>query len=233
MNVTRVVRFVVPCVLAFAPLAPAAAQVPGVKAPSLGLTIGLKASTLGVGPEIGFKLAPMLSIKGGAQWVTVSRDLTSSGIAYGANVKWRSFDLMLDLHALGPIHFNAGVIRNGNELNLSAAPSGSVQIGNTTYTAGQVGTISSKIAFKKAAPYFGMDLVMGGKIGFLMQFGAMFQGSPVLTYTATPGASLPTAAQTQFMSEVQTEAAQVQTDLNSRSYLKIWPVIGFGLQVKI
>jgi len=108
-----------------------------------------------------------------------------------------------------------------------------VTIGNTTYTAGQVGTISSKIAFKKAAPYLGMDLVMGGKVAFLIQLGAMFQGSPVLTYSATAGASLPPAAATQFNNEVQTEAAQVQTDLNSRSILKTWPVVGFGLQVKI
>jgi hypothetical protein len=233
MNVTRVVRFVLPCLIAFAPVSRAVAQVPGVKAPSIGLTIGVKATTLGVGPEVGFKLAPMLSIKGGAQWVTVSRDLTSSGIAYGANVKWRSFDLMLDLHPLGPIHFDAGIIRNGNELNLSAAPTGTVTLGNTTYTAGQVGTITSKISFKKAAPYLGMDFVMGGKVGFLMQLGAMFQGTPVLTYTATPGASLPAAAQTQFNTEVQNEATKVQTDINSRSYFKIWPVVGFGLQVKI
>jgi len=233
MKLTRLASFVLSSVIALAPLSPAVAQVPGVKAPSLGLTLGLKASTLGIGPEVGFNFLPRLAIKGGAQWVSVSRDLTSSGIDYGASVKWRSFDVMLDLHALGPIHFSAGVIRNGNELNLSAAPSGTVTIGNTTYTAGQVGTISSKISFKKAAPYLGMDLVMGGKIAFLLQLGAMFQGSPVLTYTATAGASLPPAAATQFNNEVQTEAAQVQTDLNSRSILKTWPVVGFGLQVKI
>src|SRR4029079_13074478 len=120
---------------------------------SLGASVAFKATTLGFGPEIGFRFAPRLAIKAGANFGTISRDLTSSGIGYGANVKWRSYSAMLDLHALGPIHFSGGIIHNGNELQLTATPTGSITLGSTTYAAGQVGTITGKVAFKKAAPY--------------------------------------------------------------------------------
>jgi len=214
--------------LAFAPLSRATAQ-----GPSLGATVAVKASTLGFGPEIGFLFIPMLSIKVGANWATVSRDLTSSGIGYGADVKWRSYSILLDLHALGPVHFNGGVIRNGNELKLTATPTGSVTLGSTTYTSGQVGTITGTVGFKKAAPYLGMDFVMGGRVAFLLQLGAMFQGSPRITYTATPGSALPSGQQAAFDTAVQAEASQIQSDLDGRSYLKTWPVVGLGLQIKI
>src|SRR5437016_4652595 len=119
------------------------AQVPlAPKAPSLGLTLGLKASTLGVGPEIGFSFAPHIGVRGGFQTATVNRSITTSGILYAGSVKLQSFHAFLDVFLLGPLRISGGFIRNGNKVELSATPTASVQIGDSTYQSSQVGKIN-------------------------------------------------------------------------------------------
>ena len=44
---------------------------------------------------------------------------------------------------------------------------------------------------------------------------------------------MPSGQQAAFDTAVQAEASQIQTDLDGRSYLKTWPVVGVGLQIKI
>jgi hypothetical protein len=208
-----------------------AAQVPGVKAPSLGLTVGLKASTLGFGPEIGYSFAPHIGIRGGFQLATINTNLTTSGIQYTASVKLNSFDALLDLYLLGPLRLSAGVIRNGNKFEISTTPTSSVKIGDSTYQASQLGQLSGTIDFNKGAGYLGLGIGGRGKIGFIMDLGVMFQGTPQVAYTGNT--TLTGAAQTAFNQQVTKEQATIQSDLNGRSIFKVWPVVGIGLQVKI
>lgn len=202
------------------------------QAPSLGLTVGLKASTLGVGPEIGVRLASHLGLRGGFNIFSVSRAFTTDDIDYNASFKLNTIHALVDLYLAGPFRLSGGVMRNGNKLELSADPTVAVDIGNTTYQASDVGTISGKIDFRKAAGYVGLGIGGRGRVGFIMDLGVMLQGSPRVSYSATT--TLPAGpAQTAFNDEVQTEAANVQLDINDRSYLKLWPVVGIGLQVRI
>jgi hypothetical protein len=208
------------------------AQVPGVKTPSLGLTLGLKVSTLGFGPEIGYSFGPRLGVRGGFQLATInSFNLTSNNIQYGASVKLNSWDALLDLYLLGPLRLSAGVIRNGNQFDITATPSGNVKIGDSTYTPSQVGQLTGTIDFNKGAGYLGLGIGGKGKIGFIMDLGLMFQGSPNVAYTATT--SLTGPAYTAFQAQVTKEQNTIQNDLNGRSIFKVWPVVGMGLQVKI
>jgi hypothetical protein len=189
-------------------------------------------TTLGAGAEVGYRFAPKLGIRAGGNWVSVNRDsLTASGLAYAGRVKWRSFDALIDLHALGPLRLTAGLVRNGNQVEIRANPTGSVTIGGTTYTSSQVDTIHATIAFKKVAPFLGLALASGGRVGFVFELGAMMQGSPKLTYVATT--TLTGTAKAQFDAEAQRERDELQADLDDRSYLKVWPVVGFGLQIRI
>jgi hypothetical protein len=209
-----------------------AAQVPGApKAPSLGVGLGLKVSTLGFGPEVSFSFAPKLGIRGGFQLASVSRDVNWSDVDYAASVKLQSVHALLDLFLVGPFRLSAGVVRNGNKFEVNADPTTSVQLGDSTYQASQVGTIGGRVDFRKAAGYFGLGIGGKGRVGFIMDFGVMLQGSPRVTYTGTT--SLTGPAQTLFDQQVQMERADIQQTLDDTPVLKLWPVIGFGLQVKI
>ena len=233
MRITPLRAVFAASILLSSPLA-LAAQVPGApKAPSLGLTVGLKASTLGIGPEVGFSLMPRIGIRGGFSVFSVARSFTTDDIDYNASFKLNTIHALLDLYLVGPLRLSGGVMRNGNKLELSADPTVSVAIGNTTYTAAEVGTISGKIDFRKAAGYVGLGIGGRGRVGFIMDLGFMLQGSPRVTYSATAGPTVTGAALTAFTTQVANEAANVQVDVNDKSYLKLWPVVGFGLQIKI
>ncbi len=229
----RITRVMMSAAVAAMVAIPAAAQVPLAPGlPSLGLSIGVKASTLGVGVDLGYRFIPRLSVRLGANWASYNRDdLEIADFAYVAKLRWRTIQGLLDLHVLGPLHLSAGLVHNGNQVELKANPTGSVQIGGTTYTSTQVDTIFAKFAFKKAAPYFGLGIATGGRVGFVLELGGMMQGSPQLTYSATT--TLTGAAKTQFDAQATAERDDLQAQLDDKPYLKFYPVVALGFQVKI
>ena len=121
MRITRVVStLVVFGLTVFGWMSPLAAQVPGApKAPSIGITVGLKASTLGFGPEVGYLIGPHLGVRAGFQGASVSPSLTSGGNTYSAKVKWASFDALLDVYLIGPLRVSGGYIHNGNKIDVA------------------------------------------------------------------------------------------------------------------
>jgi len=232
MTITRRSAGIAIALLTLATTSPAGAQVPGApKAPSLGLTAALKVTSLGFGGEVGFNFLPRVGIRVGGQWASLNGEMTVSNTLYTADAKWRSLDALLDFQLLGPVHARAGVVRNNNRLEVRADPTISVTIGDSTYAPTQIGSISGTFGFPKYAPYGGLDFVMGGRVAFLVELGAMLQGSPKVSYAATT--ALTGTAKAAFDAQVQSEAAQIQQDLDDRPYLKVWPVVGVGLQVKI
>src|SRR5688500_6879341 len=132
MHITRASTCVALCLLALGPLSRLNAQA----------TVGLKMSTLGFGPEVGFSFAPRVGVRGAFKLAAVSRDLTSDGIDYSASMTLNSIHALLDLYLVGPFRLSGGLIRNGNKLELSADPTVSVDVGDTTYTASSIGTMN-------------------------------------------------------------------------------------------
>lgn len=233
MIVTRRLALSAAALLSLAATVPAAAQVPGAPAPpSLGIHIGVKATTLGFGPEVGIGIGPRLGFRAGLNVLSMGREFDWDGIGYSVDLKFRTITGLLDLYLLGPIRLSGGLAINNNKLQLSADPTVSVQIGNTLYQATDVGTITGTIDYsKKTAPYLGLGIGGRGRIGFILEAGMLFTGSPRLTYTATTTLTGPAA--TAFQQQVTTETGNVQADLNNTSVLKTYPVVGLGLQVKI
>jgi len=161
----------------------------------------------------------------------VSRDFTFSNIAYSTSLSLKSAGAFLDF-SVPFLRLTGGLMVNKNKLSITADPTIAVQIGNTTYQASEIGTITGTIGFAKSvAPYLGVALVTPGKIGVFLEGGAMFAGNVAVTYTATPGPTLPAAGVAAFQTQVANEKTKVESDVNSK--LKAWPVVGFGIQVKL
>ncbi|MBI4419715.1 MAG: hypothetical protein HY560_02740 [Gemmatimonadetes bacterium] len=210
------------------------AQVPGApKPPSLGITVGVKATTLGLGPEVGLGIGPRLGFRAGFNFGSPKADFTFDNIKYSVKLKLSSITGLVDLYLLGPIRLSGGLLINNNKLELSADPTIAVDIGSTTYQASDVGTITGTIDYaKKTSGYLGLGIGGRGKIGFIMVFGIAFTGNPRLaSFIATT--PLTGAAKTAFDNEVTNETNRVQTDLNGRKIFNKYPVVGFGLQIKI
>jgi hypothetical protein len=196
----------------------AAIAVPAVAGPGVDVHV----STLGYGADVAFQMSDTVVARVGLNQFKKSINTSSSGLNYSGDLKLSSFGLLADWHLFnGVTHLTAGLMGNGNKLDLTAvATGGSYTINGNVYTAADVGTLSTKVEFNKTAPYLGFGWSGQPKnsgFSFNSDFGIMFQGSPkaTITTTGTGGAAMTADAQT-----------QLNEDLKEYKY---YPVISIGI----
>jgi len=191
------------------------------------ISIGVRASTFGFGGEVALGLTDRVEVRGVGNYFSLGRDMDLSDVDFDVDLKLKSAGGLVDLYA-GPLRLTAGGMWNGNRLGGTATPTGTIDIGDTTYTASNIGTVAAGIDFKKFAPYLGIGLGGRGKVGFFFDLGVMFTGSPNITYATT--STLTGAARTQLDQEVQTEIDQIEDDIK---FFKYWPMVGLGLRFRL
>ncbi len=186
--------------------------------------IGVKAGTLGIGVEGMWRPLPYFDIRLGANSYEYDYDGAQAGVNYDATLNLETVYATLNFHfPASPLRFSLGAYSNGNEFNLVSAESGSFDIGGTTFTSADIGTLYSTTSFSSTAPYlgFGFDFTLAGKVGLNMDFGVLWQDEPTVTMNATGLlANDPT-----FLASVETERLQLQEDMSN---FKAWPVISLG-----
>lgn len=190
-----------------------------------GFGLGVKAGTLGLGVEGTFGVSPRVNVRAGINDYSLSRNETASGISYDGDLDLRSLALLLDWHPFaGTFRLTAGLMQNKNALKLTATPTSNQEIGGMTYTPAQIGTLSGDVTFKKSVPYAGIgwgNAARHGRFGFNFELGAMFQGSPKVSLTASGGAV--------SQADLASEAQSAEADLDE---FKIYPVIALGFSFR-
>lgn len=189
-----------------------------------GVGVSLKAGTLGLGSELTKSFTP--KINGRLGFNTFKRDAsgTESDVNYDTDLKLSSVTALVDWHPTGgSFRASAGVVSNNNKLEMTAVSAANYDIGGTTYTSGQIGTLSGLVDFKSLAPYIGIGwgnaVEDGQNLTFTFDLGAVMQGAPnvdLSTTSSVPGLS----------SDLVTEEQQLAQSLDD---FKIYPVISFGL----
>ena len=130
-----------------------------------------------------------------------------------------------DFHPFkGGFHLSAGLFSNENEISISATPTAALDIGGTTYTPAEIGTLSGRISFDSTAPYFGLGWgrISGEKrVGFLFDLGILKQGSGSVELTSSTGLI--------NLVDLQTEISEIEADIEDFDF---WPVVSFGLAIR-
>jgi hypothetical protein len=203
---------------------------PNLFAENTGVAISAKAGTLGVGLEGIVSIIPQFNARVGANTFSYSYDGTESDIKYDIDLKLLTFAGLVDWFPFNNgFRVSAGAMINKNKLDLEATSSASYDIGGTTYTAAQVGTLTSKLDFKNLAPYVGIGF--GNPFGsdsnwsFSLDLGVMFQGSPDLSVETT-GTLANNAA---FQANLAKEKQELEDDLDKAKY---YPVIAIGISYR-
>jgi len=193
--------------------------------------IGLRFGTPGIGLEIGKLLTNHISARVGAYYVKVTATKAQSDVTYNASLKLQAMSALVDLYpwSRGAFHFTAGITTNPMTVTGTGQPTGGTyDINGTTYTSAQVGTLTAVAKFPGTSPYvgigFGTPSRSGGAVAFLFDLGAVI-GQPTITLSATGAASDPT-----LMADMQAQVTKTQSDV--RKYLKVYPVLAFGLAVR-
>jgi len=184
--------------------------------------VGATGGTLGIGPELGYRLSSNLGVRGNVSILSVSHGFDSDDMRYDGKVKLQSGGVMLDVYPFGGgFRVSGGLRINGNKARAIAQPSGgSYEINGTTYTAAQIGTLRADTDIKNVAP--ALTLGYGGGLSsglvFGVEAGALFQGRvkiKPLTYTGT----LDNAA---LRADLEAERQSLQDDITD---YKVYPVL--------
>lgn len=221
-------RFALAAALILASMASAPAFAMGM--PFHGIAAGLGVGTEGVGIQGTTAIIPKtLNLNVGFDYLHVSQSIHTSNVNYNAGVNLQGEPITVSWFPFqGNFNLTAGVFINQNGFNVTGTPTGGTYTFNGhTYTASQVGSLTGKTHFNGAAPYVGIgwgDPMDGGRLTFTANVGAIYEGAPNVSLTATGAAANPLLA-----SDVQAE----QNSLNNKvSGYQWWPVMGVGLMYR-
>jgi len=185
------------------------------------ITAAVTAGTLGIGPELGLRLSDRLGMRANATFLNFGGDFSSDDVDYHGDVKLNSYGMMVDVYPFGGgFRVSGGARINRNRVNVLATPTGAVEIGDTTYTAAQIGTLAGRADVKKFAPALTFGWGSGNHKGFMFGFegGVLFQGAARLgTFTASGTAS----ADQRFRADLERERLSLQSDIDR---VKLFPI---------
>lgn len=202
---------------------PAAAQV----------TAGVRASTLGAGVEVILRPTRALAVRGSGNLLSFTRDEEVEGIDYALSPRLRSLGASVDLYPFGSVlYLSGGLVLNDNSASAVAVIGQTITIGNRTYTNTEIQELRGDLEWERAlAPYAGLGLETGGRIGIAFEAGIVFSGTPVVTLNGTT--TLTGAEQQAFNDAVAAEEAEVRAWIDDhRRWTKYYPVVALGLRVR-
>ncbi|MEA3368944.1 MAG: hypothetical protein U9Q24_01100 [Candidatus Ratteibacteria bacterium] len=193
-------------------------------------SLGVKISTLGLGLEAERSFSDSIGGRLGVNYLTYDYSGTEDDIEYDFELNLKSLSALLDWHPFqGSFRISGGAVFHGNTIDANAKSAETFDIGNSTYTGAQVGTLTGKIDFENIAPYLGIgcDTSFGKdkSFGFLFELGAIYQGSPKVALSADG----PIATNAAFQNELAAEEKDLQSDLDA---FKIYPVVAIGLSYR-
>jgi hypothetical protein len=200
---------------------PAAAQDGSVDDNGAGVSVAVTAGTLGIGPEVGVRMSDHVGARVNATFLGFGADFDSDEITYDGKLKLKSYGAMVDLYPMGG-HFrvSAGARINKNRARVVATPTGPVEVGGTTYTPAQIGTLRGRAEVKEFAPALTLGWSGANRRGFMFggDVGVLFQGRVrIRDFTAT--GALSNAAN--FRASLEEERRELQDDVDD---YKVYPI---------
>lgn len=192
-------------------------------------SIMLKPGTLGLGAELTVPVLPYLRARGGVYGFQARFGRTIDGIRYDADLKLGSGGVFADLHPFrSGFRVSGGLLYNRNKADIVGRSTNGFTIGDTSYTAAEVGSLTGDVTFRRWMPYAGVGWQSGFArarpgLVFSADLGVGFQGSPRVSLRSTDGL-LSTSPELQ--ADLQAELAEVQEDV--RQY-RLMPIVQIGL----
>jgi hypothetical protein len=192
--------------------------------------VAARASTLGLGAEVSYRPSDRVGVRGGFNYFQLTRESEVQGINYRVTPHLENGTVILDFFPLGgSFHLSGGLLFNHNEGRLVARLTEDIQIGSTTYTPSQVGSLTGIVDFKNTAPYAGIGFSGRGRVSFLFDLGVGFTGTPRASLNGTT--NLVGSEKAAFDANVASEQAQLRADIADKTYLRYHPVLSLGLRI--
>jgi len=152
--------------------------------------IGINVGNLGFGVEARQTLSPSLDLRFGIAGIAYHTDFDYDDINYDITQSTAVPEVKLDwrpMQGMFRLTFGLAYYNQVSNLELTPEVGGLYQIGNTTYTAAQVGMLTGKVSHHVGAPYFGVgwDFLSNKNLGFTIDAGAYYRNEPDVWLTST------------------------------------------------
>jgi hypothetical protein len=190
--------------------------------------VGANIGTPGVGVQVSAQANEMIVVRGAIDGLSFGRNETYSDVRYEGDAKLLTGGLFADLHPGGGAFLVSGGAYFGKrKLELVGRPTGSVEIGDVTYTPAQIGQLNGEAKLSKVQPFLGVgydNTFTGDRTwGFRALLGVAFSKKPDVELTASGGTLSTNAA---FLAELAEEEAEVREDAKDFRY---FPVLQLGV----
>jgi len=196
-----------------------------------GLGFGAFAGTLGIGGEAAIGVTDRFVVRGGYGFIPYEPSVTVSDLELTLDLP-SSFHVGVDLYLNNAFRLGGGVLWRSDDPSVEGVFTTDQDLGGTTYTPAQIGTLTGVFDARDRAPYvligFGRHTQPG--VGLFVDLGVAFVGEPDITLGAT-GGSLNPSTDAGFRSALDQEATDMEQDVGS--YMKFWPWLNLGIRVGI
>ncbi|MGD2046464.1 MAG: hypothetical protein PVJ80_17815 [Gemmatimonadota bacterium] len=193
------------------------------------LGFGGRVGTLGLGGEVAVDLTEELVLRGGIGVVPIEPSATFSDLELTLTLP-TVWNVGLDLYVNSAMRIGGGMLFRRADPMVTGQFDSPQEIGGTTYTPGEIGTLHGVFDGSDSAPYvligFGKHTAAG--IGLFIDFGVAFVGEPDVRLDAS-GGSLDPNTDAAFRNALDQEAADFEAD--TRGYLKLWPILNLGVRL--
>jgi len=186
---------------------------------------GAKAGSLGIGAEGIWRPIPWLDFRAGVNRFDYEDDGAQAGIAYDATLELQTTYATANLlFPISPMRLTVGAFDNGNELVMESQAAEFYNIGGTTFSQAEVGTLRGRAWFDSPSPYIGIgfDFEVIGRLGLNLDLGVLWQDEPLVSLTSD--GSL--ANEPAFQDALEIERQEL---LKETEDFKAWPVVSLGL----
>lgn len=184
--------------------------------------------TVGVGADVALSVHPRVNVRGGVGFVPVEPEATFSDIDFTLRFPSPQFTGMLDVYpsATSGFRLSGGVLARSDDIEADGVFSGTVTVGNATYTDEEVATLEGTVETRSAAPYLGVGWGNHARTGIALVFdvGVAFQGEPTVGLTAEGAVE----QDPDFQENLERERQQIEDDLGT--YFELYPVLSIGLK---
>ncbi|AZU05235.1 hypothetical protein X907_2725 [Glycocaulis alkaliphilus] len=191
--------------------------------------VGLRAGTLGVGVEGGYRINDYLQVRTHAAGLVYSDDQTVADIASDFSLRLASVGVGVDVFPFRRVFFlTAGARYNFNRAVYNAQPASDYQIGDNIYPAAEVGLLSGEARFAPNAWFAGAGVAgrpWNGPIEVSLEAGVYRQGAPSISYDVTGLLANDPA----FLADLELQVERAQRDLDKYDS---FPLIAFNLRYR-
>lgn len=192
----------------------------------LGGTVG----TTGIGVEGKMAVSDNLALRGTLTTAPINRDATIDDVDYEADLNFTNVGGFADLYPFqNGFHISGGAYAGEKSMDLVGTPGAAttVEIGGTTYTGAQIGTLTGDVSYNDIAPFVGIGydgfMKRSSDWSFNARAGVMFVGSPDVDLTAAGGLI---SASPMVQAELQNEITNLEAELDDYKY---YPVVTLGI----